>query len=273
MVDFSPDRITTLLFVPASRIDRLEKASGSGADAIIIDLEDAVAASEKDAARAAFAKARLPDIPVIVRINAVGTSWHLADIEMAAARDVGAIMLPKSENGSMIEDVCTATGKPVVALVETARGISALHEIAEATGIRAIAFGSLDFSADIGCAHEPEALLFARSQIVLASRKAGLAAPIDGVSLSVSDDMLVEEDARRAVRLGFGAKLCVHPRQIEAVMRGFTPSAADIAWAYRVVSAAGGGAIVVDGMMVDRPVWSRAEKILRLAERLQPRDQ
>lgn len=255
--------ITAPLFVPASRPERVAKAAASGADAIIIDLEDAVAPADKQAARDALAGLALPDFPVILRINAIGTPWHEGDLALAARIGLAGIMLPKSEDAAQTQVVHQAAGHAVLALVETARGIANLPAIAAAPGVARLVFGSVDFSADIGCAHEPEPLLLARLQMVLASRVAGLAAPIDGVTLAIEDEAAVEADARRAVSLGFSGKLCIHPRQVAPVLRGFAPSAAEVEWAARVVAADRGGAAMVDGAMIDPPVRMRAEQILR----------
>lgn len=266
MVSEAVSNIVAPLFVPATRLERVAKAATSGADAVIIDLEDAVAPQEKDAARQALASFALPDLPVILRINAVGTPWHQNDLELAAKSGFAGIMLPKSEDAAQIAAVRQGTGEsPVLALVETARGIAGLSAIASVEGVARLVFGSVDFSADIGCAHEPEPLLFARTQMVIASRVAGLAAPIDGVTLVLDDEAAIEADARRAVSLGFSGKLCIHPRQVAAVLRGFTPSAPEAEWATKVLAAAGGGAAAVDGVMIDAPVRRRAEQILRRA--------
>lgn len=263
--------ITAPLFVPASRPERVAKAAASGADAIIIDLEDAVAPADKQAARDALAGLALPDFPVILRINAIGTPWHEGDLALAARIGLAGIMLPKSEDAAQTQVAHQAAGHAVLALVETARGIANLPAIAAAPGVARLVFGSVDFSADIGCAHEPEPLLLARSQMVLASRVAGLAAPIDGVTLAIEDEAAVEAaveaDARRAVSLGFSGKLCIHPRQVAPVLRGFAPSAAEVEWAARVVAADRGGAAMVDGAMIDPPVRMRAEQILRRSGR------
>jgi len=258
-------QIVVPLFVPATRPERLAKAAQSGADALILDLEDAVAPADKAAAREGLATLTLPDLPVILRINAAGTEWHEADLAMAARLDLAAVMLPKAEDAATLGRVHSATGKPTLALVETAVGLSQLAAIASAPGLSRLVFGSVDFSADIGCAHEPEPLLFARSQIVLASRLAGLAAPIDGVTLAFSDDAAAEEDARRAAALGFGGKLCIHPRQIAPVLCGFAPSPEETEWARKVIDAAGADAVAIEGMMIDAPVRRRASQILHRA--------
>lgn len=259
------ETVVAPLFVPATRLERLTKAAESGADAIIIDLEDAVAAKDKVAARAALATAILPDLPIILRVNGATTPWHEEDLRAAAAGRFAAVMLPKSEDAATIATMAAGLGDglAILALVETARGLAHLGDVATAPGVRRLVFGSVDFSSDLGCAHEPEPLLFARTQIVLASRVAGLAAPLDGVTLAVDDVAAVEADARRAVALGFSGKLCIHPRQVAPAFRGFSPSAAELAWAETVLSAEEGGAVAVGGTMIDAPVRRRAEQIAR----------
>lgn len=256
--------ILTPLFVPATRPERVAKAATSGADALILDLEDAVAPADKAMARDALSALALPGLPVILRINAAGTPWHEDDLALAANLGLAAVMLPKSEDAAVLAAVHAATGKPLIALVETALGIANLPEIVAAPGVRRLAFGSVDFAADIGCAHEPEALLFPRAQIVLASRLAGLPAPFDGVTLALDDAEAAQVDATRAAGLGFGGKLCIHPRQIAPVRRGFAPSARELAWAETVLGA-GDGVAAVNGQMIDAPVRRRAEQIRRRA--------
>ena len=249
------------LFVPATRPERFAKAAASGADAIILDLEDAVGVQDKDQARTML-RADFTDLPVIVRINGRGTPWHSADVAHVAERPFAAVMLPKAETAGDIRALCEHIGDmPVVALVETARGLANAREIATEEGVSRLAFGSVDFSADIGCDHAREPLLAARSEIVLASRLGGLAAPIDGVTVTLDDPAITYEDARYGRGLGMGAKLCIHPKQIAEVMRAYAPTEAEISWARRVLLA-GDGAVQVDGAMVDEPVRLRARAIL-----------
>jgi citrate lyase subunit beta/citryl-CoA lyase len=251
------------LFVPGDRPERFAKAAASGADAIIIDLEDAVAPERKAAARAALQPEDLPPgISVFVRVNALGTPWHDADVAALAGLGLTGVMLPKAEAGAAISALAAALpGKAIIALVESANGLAAAREIAACAG--RLAFGSIDYCADLGMAHGREMLLSARAEIVLASRLAGLPAPLDGVCTSIDAAAEVEEDARYARAFGFGGKLCIHPQQIAPTRAGFAPTAAQIDWAERVL-AAGGGAVTVDGKMVDAPVRLQARQILAL---------
>lgn len=257
MVDLS--LIRAPLFVPAHRPDRFAKAAASGADGLILDLEDAVPAAEKDAARAALA-VDFTTLPVLVRVNARGTSWHDADLRAVKALRPAGVILPKTASAQDVAMLRQATGLPVLALIESAEGLAAARSIA-AGGAARLVFGSIDFCADLGVAHDRDVLLPVRSELVLASRLAGIAAPVDGVTVALDDPEACEDDARHARRLGMTGKLCIHPRQIDAVQRAFLPSAAERTWAQRVL-ASGDGAVSVDGAMVDEPVRIRARAIL-----------
>ena len=259
------------LFVPATRPDRFERALASGADAVIIDLEDAVAAHHKPTARIALQQwlagraARQPR--VVVRINAAATPWHADDLALCAHPGVGAVMWPKAERADALHAAARARHDlRVIALVESARGIAHAREIAGTAGVARLAFGNLDLALDLGLrGHDEDDLAPHRAEVVLASRLAGLPAPIDGVTPSIDDDTRLRADVLRSRRLGFGAKLCIHPRQLPVVRAGLTPSEADLQWARRVVQAAGsaeGAAVAVDGTMVDTPVLLRARAIL-----------
>lgn len=258
------------LFVPADRPERIAKALASGADAVIVDLEDAVATDAKVRARAALAdtlRDAAGGTQLVVRVNGADTPWFDADLGLCANPAVAAVMLPKAGQRDDLAEVRRALpDTPVLALVETAEGFDQLRRIARSPGVARLAFGTIDFQLDLGIAGEEDALLHFRSVFVLESRLAQLAAPIDGVTTAVGDADRVATDTARARRLGFGAKLCIHPNQIEAVNRGLSPSVAEIDWAERVVAAmarAGGAAVAVDGKMVDRPVLLRAEAVLR----------
>ncbi|HUD30269.1 MAG TPA: CoA ester lyase [Novosphingobium sp.] len=249
------------LFVPADRPERFAKAAASGADAVILDLEDAVAPDRKAMARAALA-CDFTEKPVIVRINGVGTPWHREDVAAVAGLPFAAIMLPKAERAQ--EVAALAASMPVIALVETARGIAAVREIAQDGGALALTLGTVDYVADLGCEHTREALLAARSEIVLASRLGGLGPPIDGVTLDVRSGGSALDDARHARALGFGGKLAIHPAQVAPILQGMAPAPRECEWARRVLDS-GDGAVALDGMMIDEPVRARARAILRRA--------
>lgn len=253
------------LFVPADRPERFAKAAASGADAIIVDLEDAVAPAAKDAARAGLAEALPPGVAVLVRVNAAGTPWHDADVALVARQPGLGLMLPKAEDAATVVRVASRIGadRVFVALVESALGIHRAVEIATVPGVTQLAFGPADFCNDIGSDAGNEALLLARSSLVLASRIGGLAAPLDGPCFDFRDPAATRAEAAHARALGFGGKLSIHPAQVAWVRDAFRPSEAEAAWARRVLSAgAAGGAAGVDGMMVDAPVLARARRVL-----------
>ena len=266
--DLSP--LALFLFVPADRPERWTKAFAAGADAVILDLEDAVAASARPGARRALREGRdaiaAAPCPVLVRVNARPTEDHLLDLDAVGDLGLAGVMLAKAETAADVEATSAAAGAPVVALVESARGLAGARAIAAASA--RIAFGSIDFAADLGSAHTRAALASARSELVLASRLAERAAPIDGVTTSIKDPDLVRADAAHACELGFSGKLLIHPAQIAPAMDGFRPGDGDIAWAERILAARGAvGAAAIDGAMVDPPVFLRAEQIARRAAR------
>jgi citrate lyase subunit beta / citryl-CoA lyase len=250
------------LFVPGNRPERFAKAYASGADAVIIDLEDAVPPAERLAARANAAAWVSPEHPVLIRVNGAGTEWFHDDIGICGNPGIAGVVLPKSER---VEDI-QSIGQPVFPIVETARGFWNVAALAHAPNAQRLMFGSIDFQVDMGIHGEGEELLYFRSQLVLVSRVAGLPAPVDGITTVFDSLDPVRADTQRARRLGFGGKLCIHPKQVAAVNDCFGPTAEEEIWATRVIEAtstAGGAAISMDGEMIDRPVLARAEAILR----------
>ena len=267
----SVDRIAFPLFVPADRPERLEKAVAARPDAVIIDLEDSVAPDAKVMARTELKSVLAvlsSDIPLILRVNAHGTDWLEDDLAAAASMNLAAVMLPKAETASDIWHAEEAADCPVIALIESALGIARIDEVAGAA--HRIAFGSIDYAADLAIRHTPRALSHARAQIVIASRLAGLASPIDGVTTSVHNAERLTEDCAISLEMGFGGKLLIHPAQIAPTRAAFLPSDAEFDWARRVLEAASGkGAFVLDGAMVDAPVLAHARNILaRLSARV-----
>jgi citrate lyase subunit beta/citryl-CoA lyase len=260
-------RFRSLLFVPGSRPDRFAKATAAGADDVIIDLEDAVAPTEKAQAREAVRAWLSAGNSAMVRVNGADTPWFSEDLSLCALAGVTAVVLPKAERATDVLRLSGAGAKGVLPLVETAVGIDALDEIARAPNVLCLAFGSLDLQVDLGMRGASEDDLgYFRSRVVLASRLANLPPPIDGISPAIDDVETLRVDVARSRRMGFGGKLCIHPRQIAEVHVGFAPTAEEREWARKIVDAvkAAGGAVVnVDGKMVDKPVLLRAEAILR----------
>lgn len=267
----------SFLFVPASRPDRIAKALASAADCVIVDLEDAVAAPDKPGARVRLVEALHSLQPthltrLLVRINGCDTEWHETDLRALApwcSRGIGGVMVPKSESAGALQGVALALGAraSLLPLVESLAGVDALDLIARAKQVVRLAFGNLDFQLDLGmkCAPGEPELAAVRFAIVAASRRNGLPAPVDGVTVDLSEASRLESDALDSRGFGFGAKLCIHPAQIPLVNRAFSPSAAELEWARRVVAAArasGGEAVSVDGKMVDVPVIRLAERTL-----------
>ncbi|MER5437231.1 CoA ester lyase [Streptomyces sp. NPDC002790] len=258
----------SLLFVPGDRPDRYAKAHASGADLVIIDLEDAVAPADKDAARAHAAAWLIAGRRPVVRVNAPGTPWSEDDLAMAAEHGCP-VMVPKSEDPEALSDIAARTAGrcPLVALIETARGVLRAHEVSRVPGVVRLAFGNVDLAADLGVAHDDHlALAHARSQVVLAAAAAGLCPPIDGVTTGVRDADALAADVTHGRRLGFAGKLCIHPAQLPAVAAGFAPTEAELTWA-RSVLAVGDTVTTVDGQMVDKPVLERARRLLGRAGR------
>lgn len=259
------------LFVPGDRPERFDKAWASGADAVILDLEDAVAPGRKAAARAAVAAWLDRSRPVWIRINPTDAPGWRDDLALLQQPGVAGAVVPKAESlpAPMVE-LAAQHGIGLIALVETAIGIHRAEALARTPGVARLAFGSIDFQVDLGIEGDDDALLFFRSQLVLASRLGGLPAPIDGVTVDTSDAVQLRRDTERSRRLGFGAKLCIHPAQVQTVHEVLNPGAAEREWAQRVIAAmqaSGGAAVAVDGKMVDRPVLLRAQRLAGLAAR------
>ena len=272
---------SSFLFVPGDRPERLARALASGAGGVIVDLEDAVAPARKDAARAQIADgfAALPPAArdrLLVRVNASDTPWHAEDLalvgRLAAGDRLAGVVLPKAERVADLAALARAAGPGValLPLVESVAGLDALDALAAAPQVLRLVFGHLDFQADAGLACDPDEteLVPVRLALALASRRAALAAPVDGVVADWRDAARLAAEAARARRGGFGAKLCIHPDQVAAVQAAFRPGDDELAWARRVaeaVRAAGGGVVNVDGRMVDAPVVRLAERLLARA--------
>lgn len=257
------------LFVPGNRPERFDKACAAGADAVILDLEDAVAPAGKDSARDAVRR-WLEGGRAWLRVNGTDTPWHDADVALLGMSGVLGVLLPKAERADELRALRATmrADMPLVPLVETALGLWNARELASVAGVQRLAFGSVDFQVDLSIQGDGEELLFARSQLVLASRVAGVLPPVDGVTVAIDDDGVLQADVVRARRLGFGGKLCIHPRQVQAIKAGFRPAAVDLEWARRVIEAAGAAAhdaVRLDGKLVDKPVIDRARALLREA--------
>lgn len=239
-----------MLFVPGDRRDRFEKAAGSGADAVVCDLEDAVGPDAKAAARIDVAQWLAEAGPTTVRINAVGSPWYEQDCAaLVGLPGLSAVMVPKAEDPSHLAALASELGGgiPIVALVETALGVHRAYKIAATGGVVRLAFGSIDFALDTETSVDDLALLYARSTLVVASRSAQISPPIDGVTADLDDTSAAGMAAATARRLGFGGKLCIHPGQVADVIAAFSPSEEDVAHARRVLAGVAAGATRLDG--------------------------
>jgi citrate lyase subunit beta/citryl-CoA lyase len=268
---------TNFLFVPGTRPDRFLKALNSGAGGVIIDLEDAVGVDDKEKARGLVRQAWTDfsdpqKKQLVIRINAPGTQFYGADLALAQEINAPCLLIPKSESRDQINGAAQILPTTaIIPMIETALGLDCLKEIANAQQVLRLALGNLDLQADLGmvCDEQESELLTARFQLVFQSRVAEIAPPIDGVTPSTTDENRISADAVRAKRMGFGGKLCIHPNQISLVRKAFEPSAAEIEWAQRVVQAdqdSHGGAVKLDGRMIDRPVVLLAQRTLSKAK-------
>ena len=267
---------SNFLFVPGTRPERFIKALDSGAAGVIIDLEDAVPEEDKKSARDAIRTA-WPTFNaeqkkrLVIRTNAPGTPFYSADLILAQELDVGCLLIPKSESQDQINGAALILpNTAIIPMIETAIGLDRLREIANSNQVIRLALGNLDLQADLGmvCDLQETQLHTARYQIVLASRVAQIAPPIDGVTPSTDDAQRISDDAERAKRLGFGGKLCIHPKQVLIVQNAFMPTEEELAWAQRVIAAdqvSKGGAVKLDGRMIDRPVVLLAQRTIALA--------
>lgn len=266
----------SFLFVPASRPERIAKALASGADVVVVDLEDAVEPSAKNSARQALRTGFDVLEPALrgrlmVRINGLGTAWHAQDVELLAqlaGSGLAGAMVPKAEDGPSLAALTVACpGLALLPLIESAGGFHALDAVAQAPQVARLGLGHIDLQAELGmaCGDDEAELAPARWSMVVASRHAGLAPPVDGVTTRLNDTERLRADTARSRRFGFAAKLCIHPAQIAVVHAALAPTEAEVAWAHRVVDAsrqAQGGVVQLDGAMVDAPVLLKAQQIL-----------
>jgi citrate lyase beta subunit len=266
----------SLLFAPADDERKLAKALAGDADAVVADLEDAVAPEAKPAARAVVGRlfAGADGGPLrLVRVNAAGTAFHEEDVALTNALRLDGVVLPKATPEAI--DGLGEDGPPVVAIAETAQGVRLAYEVAARPRVVALQIGAVDLGAELGL--EPRAdgleLLYVRSKLVLDSVAAGIRPPFDVVHLDIGADEALDAECRLARSLGLRGKACIHPGQIAVVNRAFSPSEAEVAWAEQVVAAndaaaaEGRGVFALEGAMIDRPVVERARRVLQETER------
>ena len=256
----------SFLFVPGNRPERFAKALASGAHGVIIDLEDAVAVTDKAVAREALRRFLDSGGQALVRINALDTAWARDDLALCGQPGVTGVVLPKADSAAGIAEVARHLGDatPVLPLIESARGLAQVREVANAPRVQRLLFGTVDFGLDLGIDGDGDELAFHRALLVLESRAAGLLPPVDGVTLTLKDESALTAATHNARRIGFGGKLCVHPSQVAPVNACFQPTASQLEWARKVVALAetSAGAFELDGKMVDAPVIARARLML-----------
>ena len=281
--------VRTYLFAPANHPRRVEKSFLVGADAVILDLEDAVSIAEKAGSRdkAATALQAPRAVRGYVRVNAMETPFCYGDLVAVIQPGVDGIILPKLETGAALlaidwvvaqlerERGLPTGGIDIIPIIETARGVRNLDDILRpGSRVRRVAFGAGDYSLDLGVtwSREERECQHARDLIVTASRAHGLEAPIDSVFPRLDDSDGLLASAQSAAAIGFGGKMCIHPKQIDPVNEVFTPSAAEVEFARKIVAgfaqadAAGNAAIQIDGKFIDYPVFHRAQRVLALMD-------
>lgn len=283
--------LRSLLFCPATEPRRLAKLPHLGADAVAVDLEDAVSEDRKTAARAEARAAldALADVRSYVRVNDMSTGRTQDDIDAVMSPNLDGIVLPKAEDPAMVVEVDQwlaaaerREGKPVgetalLVLIESGLGVHNAVEIMRASArIETAIFGFVDFMLDVGINtidHSPtaEELLYARSAIVVAARAARTSPPLDGPFIDVSAPDAFLAQCRQGRSLGFRGKMLIHPSQIALSHQGFAPDASEVAAARRIIESFqaaqrdGQAAVVVDGRLVDYPVVYRAQRIIDAA--------
>ncbi|RPK53533.1 Citrate lyase subunit beta [Streptomyces sp. ADI91-18] len=269
--------ILTWLYVPGDRPEVVAKALRSGADAVIVDLEDAVSASRKEYARAATAEllTEPPPVPVHVRVNALASPWAGADLTaLAKLPGLAGLRLPKVSAPEQIAAVADRTGGVALyALLESALGVERAYDIARAhPALRGLSLGEADLRADLGVTIEA-GLDWPRSRVVVAARAAGLAPPAQSVFPDIRDLEALAVSCARGRALGFLGRAAIHPRQLPVIERAYLPGPEELAAAEEIVAAARrtpGAVALPDGRFVDPAVLAGAERVVSLARREAP---
>lgn len=283
--------LRSVLYMPGSNARALDKGRSLPADALIMDLEDAVAPAAKEEARELILQA-LKDggyghRQTIIRVNGLDTPWGHDDLVMAAGAKADAVLLPKVESADMVrraEGILKAAGAPdslaIWCMMETPRGILHAEEIADASHrLEALVMGTSDLAKDLHCAHTEMRLpmLHSLSICVLAARAAGLAI-LDGVHLDLNDDEGYRKACQAGLEMGFDGKTLIHPKTIEVANQIFAPSEEDVAWARKIIAAyhdavaKGSAVVLVDGKLIENLHVEEAERIVKLTEAIESRD-
>jgi len=295
MMEIGPLR--TALFVPGNRPDRVDKAVKTNADAVIIDLEDAVALTEKEASRSKVRDKILEhaERKIIVRVNSLDSPFFQGDLAEVITGNLACLMVPKVESAAHVREINENLLKvekekgivqgavSIIPLIESAGAVQNIFQIAtektEPPRIYCVAFGAADYTLDMGIeiTKEGTELSYPRSRIAVASRAARIEPPLDTPFMMDLKDMeALKVDAGRAKQLGFQGKLCIHPNQIEPCHAIFSPAKEEILYAERVVQVfeeaekEGSAAILLDGKFIDYAVVERARRILKVAKPIRP---
>ncbi|MCG8560359.1 MAG: CoA ester lyase [Hyphomicrobiales bacterium] len=279
----------TFIFAPGNHARKVEKVFGTGADAVILDLEDAVAVAEKEATRARIVAALQGPRRCrgYVRVNDITTEFCFGDLEAVVGPGLDGVVLPKVESAADVTMIDWVVGNlerkagmtvgaiDLIPIIETGRGLAAAREICGAGGrLKRVSFGAGDYTRDMGMdwTLEETELASAQAEIVLASRISELEPPLDTVFIHIREHDHFKRSAERGRRLGFQGKLCIHPDQVPIANAAFAPTEEETAWARRIVEsfaeaeAAGSASIQVDGYFVDYPIVVKARRIVDLAE-------
>ena len=260
-----------LLFCPADRPERFAKAA-ERADAVILDLEDAVAADAKRTARGHLIDAHLDPARVIVRVNPVTGDDFAADLASLSQTDFRTIMIAKSESAKKVSRIDPRFA--VIALCETAKGVTAAEKLAALDNVVGLMWGAEDLVASLGgtASRKPKGVYrdvarYARARVLMAAGASGKAA-IDAVHLDIADEKGLRREAEDAAASGFAASACIHPSQVDVIRRAYAPTADQLAWAGGVLAAAEGerGVFRFQGRMVDEPVLRHARALVRRAD-------
>ena len=258
--------VRSVLFLPASNTRAIGHARESAADLVVLDLEDAVKPEDKADARKAAVESVSAEwrMPVAIRLNAIGSEWHLLDLDSVARSKASFAVLPRAASAHLVHEVVEALSKPLLAMIETAAGVLAAPQIAgECAGLIA---GTNDLSADLCLPPEAgrQPLQTALQSIVLAGRAAGISV-FDGVYNALDDLEGFAAECAEGRSLGFDGKSLIHPRQIEPCNRIFSPSEDEIARAKRLIDAYGGGAERFEGQMIERMHIAAAQRLVERA--------
>lgn len=266
----------TWLFVPATRIDRIEKAFASGADAVIVDLEDTVAKQDKAAARDALKNyydeqnAKQTYRPIWLRINKASSEEFFKEIVLCQKMpNLAGVLLAKAERAEDIESIHQLTGLPVIALIESSIGLYQIDSMAKAVGLAAFSYGFLDLCNDlqvqVGTTAADIIANQIRYQLILTSKVHQLSPPIDTIYPDFKNESGLSNRVNLWSQMGMAGMLCIHPKQVEIVHQALQPTDRELAFATRVIEKyekSGQAVFKIDGEMVDAPVIARSRQLL-----------